>query len=132
VIHLRDVARLELGAGEYALRSMLDNRQAVALPVFLQPGANALDLADDVRATMAELKTRFPEGVDYSIVYDPTVFVRDSIDSVVHTLVEATLLVVVVVLLFLQTWRAALIPIIAVPVSIIGTLAALQLFGFSI
>jgi len=130
--YLRDVARLELGAGEYALRSMLDNKSAVAIPIFLQPGANALQLADNVRATMADLKTRFPAGVDYSIVYDPTVFVRDSIKSVIHTLLEATLLVVIVVLLFLQTWRAALIPIIAVPVAIVGTLAALQLFGFSI
>ncbi len=132
VVRLRDIARIEMGAGEYALRSLLDNKQAVALPIFLQPGANALDLADNVRKTMAELKTRFPDGVDYSIVYDPTVFVRDSITAVIHTLLEATLLVVIVVLLFLQTWRAALIPIIAVPVSIIGTLAALMAFGFSI
>lgn len=129
---LSDVARLELGAGDYALRSLLDNRFAVALPIFLQPGANALDLANNIRTTMADLKTRFPEGIDYSIVYDPTVFVRDSIKAVITTLLEATALVVIVVLLFLQNWRAALIPIIAVPVSIIGTLAALLLFGFSI
>ncbi len=129
---LSDVARLELGAGEYALRSLLDNKQAVAIPIFLQPGANALDLADNVRKTMADLKTRFPQGVDYSIIYDPTVFVRESIKAVIHTLLEATALVVIVVLLFLQSWRAALIPIIAVPVSIVGTLAALMLFGFSI
>lgn len=132
ITYLRDIARLELGAGDYALRSLLDNRSAVALPIFLQPGANALELAANVRSTMADLKTRFPDGVDYSIVYDPTVFVSDSIKAVVTTLLEATLLVVIVVLLFLQTWRAALIPIIAVPVSIIGTLAALMLFGFSI
>ncbi|MDB6061957.1 MAG: transporter [Verrucomicrobiaceae bacterium] len=132
ITRLRDVARIELGAGEYALRSLLDNQSAVALPIFLQPGANALKLADDVRTTMADLKTRFPQGVDYSIVYDPTVFVRDSIKSVIHTLLEATLLVVIVVIVFLQKWRAALIPIIAVPVSIVGTLAALLLFGFSI
>ena len=132
VTRLRDVARLEMGAGEYALRSMLDNKSAVAMPIFLQPGANALELADNVRKTMAELKTRFPQGVDYSIVYDPTVFVRDSIHKVIETLVEATLLVVIVVMLFLQKWRAALIPIIAVPVSIVGTLAALMVFGFSI
>ncbi len=130
--YLRDIARLELGAGEYALRSMLDNRPAVALPVFLQPGANALELADEVRTAMDELATRFPEGVEYSIVYDSTVFVSESIQAVIHTLLEATALVVIVVLLFLQTWRAALIPIIAVPISIIGTLAALLLFGFSI
>jgi len=131
-LHLRDVARLELGAGDYSLRSMLDNQSAVALPVFLQPGANALELADNVRATMSDLKQRFPEGVDYSIIYDPTVFVRDSIKAVVHTLLEAVVLVVIVVLLFLQKWRAALIPIIAVPVSIVGTLAVLELFGFSL
>ncbi|TGD74162.1 efflux RND transporter permease subunit [Mangrovimicrobium sediminis] len=130
--HLRDVARLEMGAGEYALRSMLDNRSAVALPVFLQPGANALDLAANVRTAMEEMSTRFPEDVEYSIVYDSTVFVDESVRAVVTTLLEATVLVVIVVLLFLQTWRAALIPIIAVPVSIIGTLAALLLFGFSI
>jgi hydrophobe/amphiphile efflux-1 (HAE1) family protein len=132
ITRLDDVARIELGAGEYALRSLLDNQSAVAIPVFLQPGANALTLASDVRATMAQLKTRFPQGLDYQIIYDPTVFVSDSISAVVHTLLEATLLVVIVVLLFLQTWRAALIPIIAVPVSIVGTLAALQLFGFSV
>ncbi|MFV8818454.1 efflux RND transporter permease subunit [Haliea sp. E17] len=130
--YLRDVARLELGAGEYALRSMLDNRSAVAIPVFLQPGANALELADQVKSTMDDLATRFPEGVEYSIVYDSTVFVAESIQAVIHTLLEATLLVVIVVLLFLQSWRAALIPIIAVPISIVGTLAALLLFGFSI
>ncbi|HEY3699887.1 MAG TPA: multidrug efflux RND transporter permease subunit [Spongiibacteraceae bacterium] len=132
VTHLRDVARIEMGAGDYSLRSLLDNKSAVAIPIFLQPGANALKLADDVRATMADLKTRFPAGIEYSIVYDPTVFVRDSITSVIHTLLEATLLVVLVVIVFLQKWRAALIPIIAVPVSIVGALAALQLFGFSI
>ncbi|GAB2189006.1 efflux RND transporter permease subunit [Sessilibacter sp. MAH1] len=132
ITYLKDVGRVELGASEYALRSFLDNQSAVALPVFLLPGANALELASSVRSTMAELKTRFPDGIDYSIVYDPTVFVKDSIKSVINTLLEATLLVVIVVLLFLQTWRAALIPIIAVPVSIVGTMAALMAFGFSI
>ncbi|WP_028081926.1 efflux RND transporter permease subunit [Solimonas soli] len=132
ITRLADVARIELGAGEYALRSLLDNRSAVALPVFLQPGANALELADGVRATMAELKKQFPQGVDYSIVYDPTVFVRQSIHAVIETLLEALLLVVIVVVLFLQTWRAALIPIIAVPVAIIGSFAAMSAFGFSI
>jgi hydrophobe/amphiphile efflux-1 (HAE1) family protein len=132
VTRLRDVARIELGAGEYALRSMLDNRSAVALPVFLQPGANALNLASDVRKTMVELKKRFPEDVDYTVVYDPTVFVRDSIHAVIETLMEALLLVVVVVILFLQTWRAALIPIIAVPISIVGAFGAMLAFGFTI
>jgi hydrophobe/amphiphile efflux-1 (HAE1) family protein len=132
VTRLKDVARIELGAGEYALRSMLDNRSAVALPVFLQPGANALDLAQNVRKTMAQLKKRFPEDVDYSVVYDPTVFVRDSIHAVIETLLEALVLVVIVVILFLQTWRAALIPIIAVPVSIVGAFGAMLAFGFTI
>jgi hydrophobe/amphiphile efflux-1 (HAE1) family protein len=132
VTRLRDVARIQMGAGEYALRSLLDNRSAVAIPVFLQPGSNALELAQNVRATMAKLKDSFPQGIDYSIVYDPTVFVRESIHKVIETLLEATLLVVLVVMLFLQKWRAAIIPIIAVPVSIIGTLAALKLFGFSL
>lgn len=130
--YLKDIARLELGAGDYALRSLLNNRSAVALPIFLQPGANALELAERVRNTMDDLATRFPQGVEYSIVYDSTVFVSESIKAVVTTLLEATVLVVIVVLLFLQTWRAALIPIIAVPISIIGTLAALLAFGFSI
>ncbi|WP_028006941.1 efflux RND transporter permease subunit [Solimonas flava] len=132
ITQLADVARIELGAGQYALRSLLDNRAAVALPVFLQPGANALELADNVRKTMAELKQTFPQGVDYSIIYDPTVFVRESIRAVIETLLEALLLVVIVVILFLQTWRAALIPIVAVPVAIIGSFAAMQVFGFSI
>jgi hydrophobe/amphiphile efflux-1 (HAE1) family protein len=132
VVRLGEVARVQMGAGEYALRSLLDNRSAVAVPVFLQPGSNALELAQNVRATMATLKQSFPQGIDYSIVYDPTVFVRDSIRKVIETLLEATLLVVLVVLLFLQKWRAAIIPIIAVPVSIIGTLAALKAFGSSL
>ncbi|NGY05216.1 efflux RND transporter permease subunit [Solimonas terrae] len=132
VTRLGDVSRIELGAGEYALRSLLDNKSAVALPVFLQPGANALQLADNVRSTMAELKKTFPQGVDYSIIYDPTVFVRQSIHAVIETLLEALLLVVIVVILFLQTWRAALIPIVAVPVAIIGSFAAMAAFGFSI
>jgi hydrophobe/amphiphile efflux-1 (HAE1) family protein len=132
VTRLRDVARIEMGAGEYALRSLLDNRSAVAIPVFLQPGSNALQLAQNVRETMATLKQSFPQGIDYSIVYDPTVFVSESIHKVIETLLEATLLVVLVVILFLQKWRAAIIPIIAVPVSIIGVLAALELFGFSL
>jgi multidrug efflux pump len=129
---LRDVARIELGASEYALRSLLNNQDAVALPIFQAPGANAIQLSDDVRATMAELKTRFPEGVDYRIVYDPTVAVRDSIKAVIHTLLEAIALVVLVVILFLKTWRASLIPLLAVPVSVIGTFAVMQLLGFSI
>ncbi|MEA3108446.1 MAG: multidrug efflux pump [Gammaproteobacteria bacterium] len=130
--YLRDVARLELGPDNYALRSMLDGGPAVAIPVFQLPGANALELSDHVRASMKELAKTFPEGVRYEIDYDPTVFVRSSIESVVHTLFEAVLLVVLVVVVFLQTWRASVIPLVAVPVAIVGTLAALLLAGFSI
>jgi multidrug efflux pump len=132
ITRLRDVARLELGASEYALRSLLDNQQAVAIPIFQAPGSNAIQLSDDVRARMAELAKLFPEGIGYEVVYDPTVFVRDSIRSVVRTLFEAVLMVVLVVILFLQTWRASLIPLLAVPVSIVGTFAVLLLLGFSI
>ncbi|HVJ11289.1 MAG TPA: efflux RND transporter permease subunit, partial [Burkholderiales bacterium] len=132
VTRLRDVARIELGASDYALRSLLDNKPAVAIGVFAAPGANALQISDNVRATMAEIKTGMPEGVDYEIVYDPTQFVRASIKAVVRTLLEATALVVLVVILFLQTWRASIIPLVAVPVSIVGTFSLLYLFGFSI
>jgi len=129
---LRDVARIELAAGSYSLRSMLDNKDAVGIGIFQAPGSNALALSTSVRETMAELKTRFPEGVDFSIVYDPTINVRDGIREVVITLMEAILLVVFVVVLFLQTWRASVIPLVAVPVSIVGTFAILLAFGFSI
>lgn len=132
VTRLADVARIEVEASQYGLRSLLDNKQAVAIPIFQAPGSNAIQISDQVRATMEELKTHFPEGLEYSIVYDPTVFVRGSIEAVVHTLLEAVLLVVLVVILFLQTWRASIIPLLAVPVSIIGTFAALYAFGFSI
>jgi multidrug efflux pump len=129
---LRDVARIELAAGSYSLRSMLDNKEAVGIGVFQAPGSNALDLSAAVRATMAELKQNFPEGVDFQIVYDPTINVRDGIREVVITLMEAVLLVVLVVVLFLQTWRASIIPLVAVPISIVGTFAILMAFGFSI
>jgi multidrug efflux pump len=132
VTRLRDVARLELGASEYALRSLLDNKPAVAIPIFQAPGSNAIQISDNVRATMAELKANMPEGVNYEIVYDPTQFVRASIKSVVLTLLEAIALVVIVVILFLQTWRASIIPLLAVPISVIGTFAVMHLFGFSI
>ncbi|MGC3981092.1 MAG: multidrug efflux RND transporter permease subunit [Steroidobacteraceae bacterium] len=132
IVHLRDVARIELGAASYALKAGLDNKNAVALPVFQAPGSNALELSSQVRQSMERLKQNFPEGVDYSIVYDPTVFVRDSIKGVVETLLEAIALVVLVVILFLQTWRASVIPLVAVPVSVIGTFAVLLALGFSI
>jgi hydrophobe/amphiphile efflux-1 (HAE1) family protein len=129
---LQDVARTELGAADYSLRSLLNNRAAVALPIFQLPGSNAIELSDNVRKAMAELKKNFPEGLDYSVVYDPTVFVRHSIEAVVHTLFEALILVVIVVIVFLQTWRASIIPLAAVPVSLVGTFAAMLALGFSI
>jgi hydrophobe/amphiphile efflux-1 (HAE1) family protein/NodT family efflux transporter outer membrane factor (OMF) lipoprotein len=129
---LKDVARIELSASSYALRSLLNNQTAVAIPIFQTPGANALQLSADVRRTMEELKKNFPDGVDYAVVYDPTVFVRHSIEAVVHTLLEAILLVVIVVIVFLQTWRASIIPLAAVPVSLIGTFAVMLALGFSI
>jgi multidrug efflux pump len=132
ITRLRDVARVELGSSQYALRSLLDNQPAVAIPIFQRPGSNALQISTDVHAKMAELKKSFPEGMDYRIAYDPTTFVRSSIEAVVHTLFEALILVVVVVIVFLQTWRASIIPLVAVPVSLIGTFAVMHLFGFSL
>jgi len=132
VTHLRDVARVELGSNNYALRSLLNNKEAVAIPIFQRPGSNAIAISDEVRSEMATLKKEFPQGVDYSIVYDPTVFVRGSIEAVVHTLFEAIILVVLVVILFLQTWRASIIPLVAVPVSLIGTFAIMYIAGFSL
>jgi len=132
VTRLVDVARIELDAQSYSLRSLLNNKPAVAVPIFAAPGANALNISDNVRKTMEELKENFPEDVDYSIVYDPTIFVRSSIKSVIFTLLEAVALVVLVVIIFLQTWRASIIPLLAVPVSIIGTFAFMYMLGFSI
>jgi hydrophobe/amphiphile efflux-1 (HAE1) family protein len=132
ITRLRDVARLELAAGDYSLRSMLDGKEAVGIGIFQAPGSNALQLSSTVRATMEELKKNFPEGVEYRIVYDPTINVRDGIREVVKTLFEAILLVVLVVVLFLQTWRASIIPLVAVPISVVGTFAVLLAFGFSI
>ena len=132
VVYLRDVARIELGPETYSLRSMLDGTPAVAIPIFQLPGANALTLSDEVRATMKELSRSFPQGLTYDITYDPTVFVRNAIHAVVETLLEAILLVVLVVIVFLQSWRASVVPLVAVPVAIVGTLAALLLLGFSI
>ncbi len=132
ITRLRDVARVELGAADYALRSLLDGESAVAIPVFQAPGSNAITISDQVSATMQDLQKAMPNGVKYEIVYDTTQFVRASIDKVIDTLLEAIALVVIVVILFLQTWRASIIPLIAVPVSIIGTFAVMYVFGFSI
>ncbi|WP_286269428.1 efflux RND transporter permease subunit [Thalassotalea hakodatensis] len=132
VIRLKDVATVELGQNSYALRALLDGQPALAMPIFQRPGSNAIELSDQVRTTMAQLSQAFPDGVEYDIVYDPTIFVRDSIDAVITTLLEAIALVVIVVILFLQTWRASIIPLIAVPVSLIGTFAVMQWLGVSI
>ncbi|MEI7049019.1 efflux RND transporter permease subunit [Pseudomonas koreensis] len=132
ITRLKDIARVELGSSQYALRSLLNNQPAVAIPIFQRPGSNAIDISNEVRGKMEELKKGFPQGMDYSIVYDPTIFVRGSIEAVVHTLFEALILVVLVVILFLQTWRASIIPLVAVPVSLIGTFAVMHLFGFSL
>ncbi|MDZ5698525.1 efflux RND transporter permease subunit [Chelativorans sp. M5D2P16] len=132
VTRLRDIARIELGSAEYALRSLLDNKPAVAIGIFQAPNSNAIQISDDIQTVMDELQQTMPEGVEYRIVYDTTQFVRASIDAVVHTLLEAIALVVLVVIVFLQTWRASIIPLVAVPVSIIGTFAVLYVFGFSI
>ena len=132
ITRLKDIARVELGSSQYALRSLLNNQPAVAIPIFQRPGSNAIEISNEVRAKMDELKKNFPQGMDYSIVYDPTIFVRGSIEAVVHTLFEALILVVLVVILFLQTWRASIIPLVAVPVSLIGTFAVMHMFGFSL
>ena len=132
VVRLADVARIELGASDYTLRAQLDNKELIAIGIFQAPGANALEIADAVRTKMDELATRFPPGMKWTSVYNTTVFVRDSINAVISTLLEAVVLVVLVVILFLQTWRASIIPLIAVPVSIVGTFAVLYLLGFSI
>jgi multidrug efflux pump len=132
VVRIKDIGRVEMSASTYALRSLLNNKEAAAIAVFQAPGSNALALSKDVRAVMERVSRSFPPGVTYSIVYDPTRFVQTSIEKVVLTLIEAVFLVVLVVILFLQTWRASIIPLLAVPVSIIGTFAGLLALGFSI
>ncbi|TCW79510.1 multidrug efflux RND transporter permease subunit [Burkholderia sp. SRS-46] len=132
VVKLADVARLELGAGDYTLQSFYNDKNSAVVGIFLSPGANALDVAKAVYAKLDELKTRFPQGIAYRPVWDPTVFVRESIRAVQHTLIEAVVLVVFVVILFLQTWRASIIPLVAVPVSVVGTFAWLLMLGYSI
>lgn len=132
VLRLKDVARIELGAQTYNVASALNGQPGVALPIFLQTGANALETAEAIKAKVDELKLKFPEGMDYNIPYDTSDFVKATIKEVFHTFGEALILVVLVVFLFLQSWRATLIPMIAVPISIIGTFAGLYLFGFSI
>jgi multidrug efflux pump len=132
ITRIRDLGRVELGSSTYALRSLLDNKPAAALPISQRPGSNALETSQQVRDTMERLKKSFPEGVDYKIVYDPTIFVRESIHAVGHTFVEALILVVLVVLIFLQTWRASIIPLLALPVSLVGTFSIMLALGFSL
>ncbi|MEE4173066.1 MAG: multidrug efflux RND transporter permease subunit [Xanthomonadales bacterium] len=132
IVRLRDVARIELGAQSYTTRGYLGPYPAVALPVFQRPGTNAIETADAIIAEMESLAADFPPGLEYDIAYNPTDFIAQSVDAVIVTIFEAVFLVVLVIVLFLQTWRAALIPIVAIPVSLVGTFAALQAFGFSL
>ena len=132
ILRLKDVARIELGAQDYSMRSSFKGKDCIAMAVYLQPGANALQVAEQVKATMQRLSRNFPEGIKYEIPYDTTTFVKVSINEVVHTFFEAVVLVILVVYLFLQNFRATLIPILAVPVSIIGAFAGMYVLGFSI
>jgi len=132
VVRLKDVAKVELAALDYSSNSYLDHDPAVALAIFQRPGSNALATADGVRNLMAELSKRFPPGVKYGIFFNPTQFIRQSVDAVIETIGEATVLVVLVVILFLQTWRAAIIPLVAIPVSLIGTFFFMAAFGYTL
>jgi multidrug efflux pump len=132
VTRVRDVARVELAARDYSISSRLSGKPAAALVIWQLPGSNAIETSDAVRAKLEELKKYFPPGVDYRVIYDTTLFARESIRAVVHTLFEAILLVVLVVIVFLQNWRASIIPLLAVPVSLIGTFAVMKVFGFSL
>jgi multidrug efflux pump len=132
IVHLSDVARIELGSSDYTLHTYIDTRDTAIIGIFLSPGANALGVAKTVYAKFDELSKQFPPGVEYKMVWDPTVFVRESVRAVEHTLIEAVILVVLVVIVFLQTWRASIIPLVAVPVSIVGTFSWLYVLGYSI
>jgi hydrophobe/amphiphile efflux-1 (HAE1) family protein len=132
VVRLKDVARVELAALDYGLNSYLDRDPAIGLGVFQLPGSNAIATAERIKAAMAELSKSFPSGIKYDIIYNPTEFIQESVDAVVYTILEAVVLVVLVVVLFLQTWRAAIIPIVAIPVSLIGTFFLMAAFGFSL
>ena len=132
IVYLSDVSSVELGAKDYNVSSYLDGKPAVALAIFQLPGSNAVKTAHEVRALMAVLSRSFPVDLKYAIVYDPTQFIEQSVEAVIHTLFEAVVLVLIVVLVFLQTWRATIIPLLAVPVSLIGTFAVMACFGFSL
>ncbi|MEO0729464.1 MAG: efflux RND transporter permease subunit, partial [Pseudomonadota bacterium] len=131
VVRVRDVARVELGSQDYTVNAYLNNKTATAIVIFQRPGSNALETAASIRSEMDRLASDFPTGVGYSVVYNPTEFIQASVDAVIATLIEAILLVVLVVIVFLQTWRAALIPIVAIPVSLIGTFAIMGALGIS-
>ncbi|WP_422081849.1 efflux RND transporter permease subunit [Ulvibacterium sp.] len=132
IVQLKDVGRVELGAQNYATKGYLGKDPAIAMPIYQQPGGNALETAAAIQDKVAELSENFPEDLEYKIAYNPTEFVQKSVDEVYHTIFEAVLLVVFVILLFLQSWRAAIIPILAIPVSLIGTFAVMQGLGFSL
>jgi multidrug efflux pump len=132
VVTVKDVARVELGAKDYTVISRLDGKPAINIGIFQAPGSNALEVSKNVRAEMDRLSERFPSGVEFKVIYDTTMFVQEAITSVIHTIAEAFVLVLLVVMIFLQSWRSTLIPILAVPVSLIGALAILLAFGFSL
>ncbi len=132
IVRVKDIGRVELGAASYSTRGYLGKNKAVALPVFQRPGTNAIEAADEIIETMKELSSDFPPGLDYEIAYNPTEFIQESIDGVMDTIFEAIILVVAVILIFLKTWRASVIPILAIPVSLIGTFAAMAALGFSL
>ncbi len=132
IVRIKDIGRVELGTQDYLTKGYLGKNPAIALPVFQRPGTNALQTADAVLATMQQLSHSFPEGIVYKIAYNPTQFVAESIAAVKHTIFEAIILVVLVIILFLQTWRAAVIPVVAIPISLIGTFAVMDLIGFSL
>ncbi|MBY0355907.1 MAG: efflux RND transporter permease subunit, partial [Rickettsiales bacterium] len=132
IVRVRDIGRVELGAESYATRGYLGDKKAVALPVFQRPGSNALATAEAIERAMEQLSTRFPKGLEYKIAYNPTVFIDQSINAVYHTILEAIVLVVLVIILFLQNWRSAIIPIVAIPLSLIGTFAVMAALGFSL
>ncbi|MBO9519215.1 MAG: multidrug efflux RND transporter permease subunit [Porphyrobacter sp.] len=131
-VRVGDVARVEIGAEDYGTSAYLDDQDSVIIPVLQAPGSNALAAAEEVKAAMEELSSQFPAGLEYRIVYNPTEFIQQSVDAVVHTLIEAVVLVVLVIVVFLQKWRASLIPVLAIPVSLVGTFAVLAMLGYSL
>jgi len=129
---LSDVARVELGAEDYGINTYLSGQQSLGIAIFQRPGSNALGSADAVLAELKAMSTKFPQGLEYRVIYNPTEFIRESVNAVQHTLFEAVVLVVIVILVFLQSWRAAIIPVLAIPVSLIGTFAVLAAVGYSL